>query len=255
MPNTQDMKALDLIAAKGFPDARGVFTELHSSVTDLEVGYLRDLIAQCRPSRTLEVGCAQGVSSLAICECIGPDAHHTIIDAFQSTEWKGHGLHNLGAAGFSNFRLIEQRSEFVLPALCAEGAMFDLVFVDGWHTLDHVMVEFFYIDRMLPVGGVVAFDDTSLTGLNRLMRYITRYPNYLCLGSRGDLRPTAARRMLNVLRSIVGAISLPLGGRLRSELLHDAVVRPDARIGLDGSMTAFRKTAPDARGWAWYEPF
>lgn len=249
------MKALDLIAAKGFTDAQGVFTALHSSVTGVEVAYLQELITLCRPSRTLEVGCAQGVSSLAICESIGPDAHHTIIDAFQSTEWKGHGLHNLHMAGFTNFRLLEQRSEFALPALCAEGAGFDFVFVDGWHTFDHVMVEFFYIDRMLPVGGIVAFDDTSLVGLNRLMRYITRYPGYTCLGSRGDQETTPARRMLNALRALIGALSLPLGGRIRSELLHDAVLRPDARIGLAGSMTAFRKTAPDARGWAWYEPF
>jgi len=249
------MKALDIIASKGFKDAEGTFTQLHSSVTDMEVGFLNDLIAMCRPRTSLEVGCAQGISSLAICEAIGEDAGHTIIDAFQSTEWKGHGVHNLRAAGFSNFRLIEQRSEFALPRLCEEGASFDFVFVDGWHTLDHVMVEFFYIDRMLPVGGIVAFDDTALTGLNRLMRYITRYPNYTCLGSRGDLEVTTARKALRVLQSIVGAITLPLGTRLRSELLNDAVTRPDSRIGLQGSMTAFRKTAPDNPGWAWYEPF
>jgi predicted O-methyltransferase YrrM len=249
------MKALDLIAAKGFTDAQGVFTPLHSSVTGVEVAYLRELIAQCRPSRTLEVGCAQGISSLAICECIGPEARHTIIDAFQSTDWKDHGLHNLRSAGFSNFTLIEQRSEFALPRLCEEGCSFDFAFVDGWHTLDHVMVEFFYIDRMLPIGGIVAFDDTSLIGLNRLMRYITRYPGYTCLGSRGDLDLTTGRRLLHALRSIVGALTLPLGARLRGELLNDTVVRPDRRIGLQGSMTAFRKSAEDSRGWAWYEAF
>jgi len=256
LPKNHGMRALDIIEAKGFIDANATFTEIHSAVSVAEVQFLRELISQGRPRRTLEIGCALGISSLAICELIGPDAHHTIIDPFQSTDWKGHGLFNLSQAGFQNFKLVEERSEYVLPRLCQEGASFDFVFVDGWHTFDHVMMEFFYIDRMLPVGGIVAFDDILLPCLNRLMRYISRYPNYESLGCRGRQDGlTIFRRGLFALRTVVGWRCLPLGSRLRGELLHDGVVRSDASISLNGSITAFRKTSEDDRGWAWYEPF
>lgn len=249
------MRAQDIIEAKGFINAEGVFVDLHSAISSPEVQFLQELIGQCRPKRTLEIGCALGISSLAICDFIGPDAHHTIIDPFQSTDWNGYGRYNLSQAGFDNFELIEGRSEYELPRLCQQGASFDFVFVDGWHTFDHVLMEFFYINRMLPIGGIVAFDDIALPCLNRLMRYISRYPNYECLGSRGHRENTSYRRWLYALRSFVGWISLPLGNRLRGELLHDGAVRSDASIGLNGTMTAFRKTAEDGRGWAWYEPF
>jgi len=43
----------------------------------------------------------------------------------------------------------------------AQGERIDFAFIDGAHTFDHVLVDFFYIDRMLNVGGIVAFDDVG----------------------------------------------------------------------------------------------
>lgn len=193
---------------------------------------------------------------MVICESIGTGGKHTIIDAFQSTDWKNHGLYKLNRHGFNNYTLIEERSEFVLPQLLKEGKKYDFVFVDGWHTFDHVLLEFFYINNLLTVGGVVAFDDTALAGLNKVMRHISNYPNFECLGSvGGDYDKTTKRRTLNAVKKILNAVFSPLGNRIKKELLNDTVVRPDRELKIEGTVTAFRKTAEDKRHWALYESF
>ena len=106
---------------------------------------------------------------------------------------------------------------------------------------------------MLAIGGVVAFDDTDMPSLNRLMRYISRYPNYRCLGSRGD-RPHSGR-LSEMAKAAFRMLTLPLGRRVRSEYINDSVLRPADRIGIDHSLTAFQKTADTPRNWDWYEPF
>jgi predicted O-methyltransferase YrrM len=74
----------------------------------------------------------------------------------------GLGLANLDRAGYA--RLVEFHDEpsyRALPALEAAGQRIEFAFIDGWHTFDYVMVDFFYVDRMLRVGGIVVLDDTS----------------------------------------------------------------------------------------------
>ncbi|MCB0699399.1 MAG: class I SAM-dependent methyltransferase [Chitinophagales bacterium] len=249
------LKAFELLEKKGFEKADGSWYELTSSIDKEEGLFLNKLISENKPNRSLEIGCAEGISSMVICESIGPDGDHTILDPFQSTEWQNHGVNNLKKAGFNNFTIFEERSEFALPRLASEGNKYDFVFVDGWHTFDHVLVEFFYINKMLNVGGVVAFDDAALTGLNRLMRFISNYPNYEIIGSVSDKYVSGQRKMLNVMKRTVNALFSPLGTRLKQELLNDTVVRSDSALKIDGNVTAFKKTAEDDRGWAWYKPF
>ena len=247
------MKAAEIIQAKGFRDAKGDFKVLDAAISVEEAYFLRDLVTANRPVKSLEIGLANGISALAICESLGTGALHTVIDPLQSTYWEGSGTHVLRSAGLDNFNLIEEPSEFALPRLCREGARFDFAFVDGNHTFDHALVDFFYIDRMLEVGGIVAFDDTDMPSLNRLMRYISRYPNYECIGSRGD-RPTS-NRFGQLVNAALWTLTLPIGSRLRSRFLNDSVARPDIRLGIDHSLTAFRKKADYDRNWDWHESF
>jgi predicted O-methyltransferase YrrM len=249
------LKAITILHNKGYKDANGNWVDLTSAIDHEEAMFLSQLVKDFNPQKTLEIGCAEGISSLAICESLGSNAHHTILDPFQSTQWKSSGINNLKAEGFKNFTLIEERSELALPQFLKEGKTFDFVFVDGWHTLDHVMVEFFYINRLLPVGGVVAFDDIALTGLNKLMRYISNYPNYKCVGSVGETEASSKRKMLNSIKKLFNGVFFFLPANIKKELLNDTVVRSDEKLQLNASVIAFQKTAEDDRGWAWYEMF
>jgi predicted O-methyltransferase YrrM len=116
--------------------AAGKVIKLHSAISREEGEFLGDLIRNDETTvRTLEVGCAFGLSALHICaELAGREhVHHIIIDPNQNAGWESVGVANLRRAGLTRFTLIEEGSEFVLPRLVAEGARrFDLIFIDGW---------------------------------------------------------------------------------------------------------------------------
>ncbi len=148
---------------------------LHSQLPELEGQLLQAWLAEYQPTRLLEIGLAYGISSLFICDAVSAwqVEHYHIIDAFQSKEWQSVGLQHLQQAGYGQlFTLHEQRSELCLPAFLQQGLRFDFAFVDGWHPFDQVLTEFFYINRMLEVGGIILFDDVHLPALQKVLAHI-----------------------------------------------------------------------------------
>jgi predicted O-methyltransferase YrrM len=225
------------------------FPALPVALDAAEGRLLTRIIDDVRPTATLEIGMAYGVSTLFICEALSTLGHpvrHTVIDPFQSTQWRGIGMRNVADAGYAALvELREERSELALPRLVEHGSVIDFAFVDGWHTFDQVMVEFFYLDRLLRPGGVIAFDDADRRSVNRVIRYAINYPNYQpyfppAVGShswRG-----AARR---AIRRVPGADRL-----LRRDLLYR-----DWDLGISGSCVAIRKASVEPRSSGWYVDF
>ena len=125
--------------------------------------------------KTLEIGCAYGISSLFICLSAEGRCNfsHTIIDPFQFSQWKGIGVNNLKLAGVQNYKLVEKKSEFALPELLEKGeGKFDFIFIDGWHTFDHTLVDCFYSTRLLRVGGILVIDDVAYPSVARVVNYL-----------------------------------------------------------------------------------
>lgn len=201
---------------------------LHSELPPLEGGVMQLWLEEFRPGKLLEIGLAYGISSLYILDTVsGWDLeHYDIIDAFQSGEWLGIGRKNLLDAGYEGyFDLHEELSEICLPRFLQQKRQYDFAYIDGWHSFDHVMVEFFYINRMLGTGGVVVFDDVHLPSLQKLLRYIANYPCYEPLVLPEEVRNSLQARV----RQAAGVPSCRLAG--------------------------FRKTAGDDRSWDWFEDF
>lgn len=227
------------------------FPQLPVHVDKAEGAFLQAIIATLRPSTTLEVGCAYGVSTLYICEALaalGTPVRHIVIDPFQATQWKGIGLRNASAAGFG--AMIEfhgDYSELALPRLVARGDVLDFALVDGWHTFDQVMVEFYYLSRLLRVGGVIAFDDANRRSVNRVIRHALTYPAYRVFGTE-TAQPTSVSIAGRARKAIA---TLPSASRLlRADLL-----RRDWDLGILGSCVAIQKTAEDKRSSGWDQPF
>jgi predicted O-methyltransferase YrrM len=233
------------------------FPDLPVAVDPDEGALLQRIIDDIRPERSLEIGCAYGVSSLYICEALASAKasarqagapRHIVVDPFQSTQWRGIGLKNIHDAGFASlvdFR--EEPSEVVLPRLLHEGATLDFAFVDGWHTFDQVMVEFYFINRLLRVGGVIAFDDANRRSINRVVRHALTYPAYrvYAAGREEPVRPTVLGRSRRALTR-VPAIS----GILRPDFL-----RKDWDLGILGTCVAIQKVADDNRSSGWDRAF
>jgi predicted O-methyltransferase YrrM len=166
-------------------DESGNIHPLRDEIDPEEGALLLSLISQHQFTRTLEIGCAFGVSSLYICEALSRRRcrYHTILDPGQYSDFHGIGIANLKRAGFDFFELIERPSEVALPALLAEGRKFEFALIDGWHTFDHTRLDLFYVNRLLEEGGIVAIDDLHLHGVRRAVRYMLNYPNYEVVAS------------------------------------------------------------------------
>ncbi len=130
------------------------------------------------PRATIEVGCASGLSTLHMCRgrraagCLEPGSAHTI-DLKQTTHWHNIGHRAIERAGLCEIVcLYEEAAHTVLPRLI-DRLRIQFAFLDGWHMFDFVMVEAFYCDLMLDVGGVIALHDMFMPALRNFAAFWT----------------------------------------------------------------------------------
>ncbi|MBJ7339799.1 class I SAM-dependent methyltransferase [Mycolicibacterium sp.] len=230
-------------------DASGARHELQSEIDACEGRFLRELIS-ARPDivRTLEVGCAFGLSSLHITGATAGrvGAHHVIVDPNQSTVWSGIGVHNLRRAGTDAFELIEAPSELALPRLLDEGVEpFDLIFIDGWHTFDHTLVDMFYANRLIKMGGYIVVDDCGWPSVSKAISYFSRYP---CLRVVGG---SPSKNVVHRAARFVGRLIRPIAQVAFPHWLYDYVFA----MVKHQEMMAFEKVSEDGRRWDWFRSF
>jgi hypothetical protein len=170
-----------------------------------------------------------------ICIDVGPVTK----EGSEEPDRYGLGLLNLERCGYGE--LIEAHelpSEIALPELLRKGQKVDFVFIDGWHTFDHCLLDFFYANRLLNVGGAVVFHDADGPSVKKAVRYACRYPAYQLFSE--SRRP---RRIDTKGRSGIRKI----GG---AALDIFRLLRPNPP-----TCVALRKVAEDDRSWSWYENF
>lgn len=218
---------------------------LRSAVTREEGEFLQGLVSELGAVLSLEVGLAYGLSALFICEALSrtAGARHIVIDPKQlePNRWQGVGLENLKRAGYGAMvEFYPLPSHQALPQLDARGVKVDFAFIDGWHVFDYALLDFFYIDRLLRVGGVVALDDAWLPGVRKVCRYIVTNRSYRVLSAVGGTSK--------------GCTGVPhaLGRWLKPELTN-----PDRALGLSphSRCVALRKEAEDNRPWDFHQEF
>ena len=196
----------------------GRLHQLHSTIDREEGLFISNIIKKDQTiCNTLEIGCAFGLSSLYIClslkERLG--ASHTIIDPYQKTQWDCAGIMNLERAGITFFNLIDKKSEFALPCLLKtmEGK-FDLIFVDGWHTFDHTLLDCYYATRLLKVGGYITIDDVTFASVSRAVAFLTNYPCYEIFGA------VTQKGAKSWKRSLARSLMFPVKRRIWAKILN-----------------------------------
>lgn len=228
----------------------GERVKLHSQIPSLEGEFFQELISQCKPTVTLEVGLAFGVSSLYICDALEkkPDTRHIVIDPWQydARWWGGIGIHNIREAGYGSIvEFFDIPSYQALPRLEKEKREIEFAFVDGMHTFDYCFTDFFYIDKILKVGGLIAFDDANIPSIRKLCRYIVTnhpYTVFKCLETYDKPRVSIKRAIFNTtflrfLRAI----------NYRLNILMPEVATTDIELGLYGRCIVLRKESEDKR--------
>jgi len=86
--------------------------------------------------------------------------------------------------------LILDKSFNALPQLLKNKTELDFAYIDGWHTFDYTPVDFFYIDKMLKVRGIVAFNDVSWRSVHKVINFFWDTANIkkytlVCRGNMG----------------------------------------------------------------------
>lgn len=206
---------------------------------------LYEWIRRTKPQTTLETGCAFGTATLFICQALsdnGAGVHH-VMDPFESAWWDSIGLDHMRQAGLDSWmRFYEQPSHVQLPQLLETGLHVDLAFLDGQHLFDYVLVECFYVDLMLSVGGILVLDDSWMPSVRRVASFLIRNRGY---------------RLVNYTNRLLQGRPAP--SALRA-MAHTFLKTPWL---LPGASTLFRfesllylqKTRDDDRPWDWHRDF
>jgi predicted O-methyltransferase YrrM len=229
----------NILDSREMRDEHGVQHPLRFAMSEAEGELIIEVFESTKPDVSLEIGFAYGIATLFACTALDRNekpCRHIVLDPLQSSLFAGMGLTNIRRAGYERFvDFIQAPSEIALPQLLDAQTRIQAAIIDGFHTFDHALVDFFYVNKMLDVGGVIIFDDVNMPSIARLISHITTYPSYRVL--KGTAMPRAPNPFVSLRR------------RLNAKGLS-------ARHSRDNpSCIALQKVVPDAREWDWHADF
>ncbi len=236
----------ELFQTRSLVGRRGNTISLDVYIPPVEGELLYSLVRHLCPDVSLEIGLANGVSALYIAKALLDNGRgrHLAIDPFQSSNWDEAGLVTLERSGLDSIVSLDPRpSHWALPDLEKQGLRVQFAFVDGSHLFDYVMTDFLGVDRLLDVGGLVAFDDSDWPSISNVIRFALTNRDYEVFDTTVVVEPSPIRpRLLSRgLRSV--ASKLP---SLRRILRHEFNL-PAHELGIAGRCVVLRKLADDRR--------
>lgn len=153
----------EMYATKKAADLTGAVHDLEVAGVPQSTGLvLYDLIRTHKPTKTIETGFAFGFSTLFILQALADNGGgtHEAIDPVEIVRWHGIGLANVRRAGWEGmFSHLDLASSLALPSHLINGDRFDFAFVDGSHLFDDTLLDAYYMDKIVNVGGLIVFDD------------------------------------------------------------------------------------------------
>lgn len=192
MWDRKDIQVNEYLAAvykTGFiKNNEGVFERFKDTTNPLEGRHLYNLVRDNKYLYTMEIGFAMGASAAWICQAHkdnGLGGIHIAIDPNQTMQYNNMGRILIERCGLEEYlTVIEKCSYTALPELLKEiedksRPKFNLIYIDGWHTFDYTLIDFFYSDLLLEINGVIALDDIRHKSVQQVLSYIkTNYPHY-----------------------------------------------------------------------------
>lgn len=230
-------------------DESGNSIPLDSNVSANEVLQLYQVVRHFKPSQSVEVGLAKGVSTLAILGAIAENGagHHTVLDPFQAN-YGNAGIEMVRRAGLEEWWTFHRKfPEEVIPGL----GNIQVAFIDGSHLFDFTLTEFVLVDRKLDIGGVVGFHDMWMPSLQCVFRFITGNRRYREFPRQAD-EVRCSRKSNYVWKELIRKTlsRIPHAG----EIFSQGFLRPWRNQGL-GNLVFLQKEGKDDRDWRFHRPF
>lgn len=152
---------------------------IHAAIEPRLAVALRDQVSRLKPRLAIEIGMANGISTLAILAGLPAGSRLISIDPYQDTEWASAGRKLVARSDRAADHLILTEPDYLaLPALLRDQACVDFAYVDGMHTFDYVTLDAFFVDKLLPVGGVVAFNDCGFRSIHKFLKMFQSHRKY-----------------------------------------------------------------------------
>jgi predicted O-methyltransferase YrrM len=149
--------------------------KITSAIKNKEGSYISEIISKNNYKKCLEIGLANGISAVYILK--NKSTNLISIDPFQKTQWKNEGKKLLKKFKLNNrHKCIEKKSYEALPELLKKygNESFDFIFIDGWHTFDYTLVDFFYSNFLLKIDGIIIIDDVLHPGVSDCITYLNK---------------------------------------------------------------------------------
>jgi hypothetical protein len=184
------------------------YIDIETSIKKEEGIILYKLIKKSKAKKILEIGMDYGISSIFILQSLqyfnnkynNGDGNYklTSIDPYQKTCWKNLGIQNLKNLNFlSHHKLIEEKSYIILSELVKKTKNYDLIFIDGSHTLDYTSsdihksniflnkkgytpVDYILKDilnsyNLVKINGYIVINNALNPGIGKILNYIEKY--------------------------------------------------------------------------------
>jgi predicted O-methyltransferase YrrM len=163
-------------------DASGALLDEAGGISLSYAEALYQLVRARKPQLAVEVGMANGISTLAILTGLrdsGSGGHLISIDPHQGRSWRGVGVLQVCRAGLEDHHtLVEEPDYLALPDLLRANTRVDFAYIDGWHTFDHALLNWWYLDKMLKPGGIVGFNDCRYRAVRRTISFLLTHRSY-----------------------------------------------------------------------------
>ena len=179
------------------------------------------------------------------------DGAHLVIEP--DGYWGTAATYNIEKEGLSKYLQIRKDySDKILPQLFSENYRIQYAYIDTTKQFDVVMQDFYFINKILDIGGVVILDDCGgmWTGVQRVARFINTLPHYKVLAAHNKTKVSIKKKIVQRLLSFVISI-LPF----KSKIFKTVSFKTDEQLGLNYSCIAFQKTEHDKRSWNWDSAF
>ncbi|MFN9436023.1 MAG: class I SAM-dependent methyltransferase [Planctomycetota bacterium] len=163
-------------------------------------------VSQTKPALAVEIGMAYGVSTLTTLSAIDANGNGRLISIDPYIGWPTGRLvafNKIKRAGLGPFhQQFHECSYTGLPRLIDSGEKAQFIYIDGHHNYDYVFTDFFLADKLLDVGGVMAFNDAGWKSVFRVINFLRKYRHYEEL----DVGLPKSYRSRNLLFSLIKRI-------------------------------------------------
>lgn len=143
---------------------------------------LFDFVKREKPNVIIEIGMAYGVSTLTILSALDAVGHGRLISIDPYINWRTAmevALHQVAKAGFADRHThMHEPSQTALAKLWESGLKSELIYIDGYHNVEYVMTDCFFADRIVPKGGVLAFNDCGWRAVFKVLKFLQRHRRY-----------------------------------------------------------------------------